>query len=257
MSRFVKLEFEGEGENRGRSRLQPRDEEFYLEEARQALAAGRFERALRTFSRVLEFNPRCLAAWAGQVRMLIELEEFEEANRWADKALEVLPGEPELLAVKAVVMGRLGDLDAALSYSDAAVAERGGVPEAWLCRGDVLLACRERRAGFCFEKAMELSPSDWLIPWLASRIHFFYEKFSLALKFSQQALALDGAQSVVWLQLGRCQWALGLATQARLSLEQSRQLNPDCEATRAALAEIASPGLWRHLRNFWRRLFSS
>ena len=36
------------------------------------------------------------------MRALIELEEFQEAKLWADKALERFPNEPELLAAKAV-----------------------------------------------------------------------------------------------------------------------------------------------------------
>ena len=38
--------------------------------------------------------------------MLIELAEYREAKIWADKALERFPHEPELLAAKAVALGR-------------------------------------------------------------------------------------------------------------------------------------------------------
>jgi tetratricopeptide (TPR) repeat protein len=77
--------------------------------------------------------------------MLIELGEFREAKLWADKALERFPNEPELLAAKAVALGRSGDLQGALAFSDASIEERGDTPYVWLARGDVMLARAESR----------------------------------------------------------------------------------------------------------------
>ena len=123
MSRFVNLEFGDESE---RHSPEPqsglgKDETYYLGEARSAFENGKFETALRYFSKVLEFNPRNPAAWTGQVQMLIEMGECHEAKLWADKALEQFPHEPELLAAKAVALGRAGDLQGALVFSDASI----------------------------------------------------------------------------------------------------------------------------------------
>src|SRR5216683_8292380 len=109
MSRFSNLEFSGESENQSQQpKALVKDEAYYYAEARAAFENGNFEAALRLFSKVLEFNPENAAAWTGQVRMLIELGEFGEAKLWADKALEHFPREPELLAAKAVALGRTG-----------------------------------------------------------------------------------------------------------------------------------------------------
>src|SRR5438094_8960888 len=162
MSRFVNLEFGGESEDHSQDaqKALSKDEAYYSAEARAAFENGNFEAALRLFSKVLEFNPENAAAWTGQVRMLIELGEFGEAKLWADKALERFPHEPELLAAKAVALGRGGDLQGALAFSDAATEERGDTPYVWLARGDVLLAREETRADYCFEKALLLAPHD-------------------------------------------------------------------------------------------------
>jgi tetratricopeptide (TPR) repeat protein len=121
----------------------------------------------------------------------------------------------------------------------------------------VLLARKEKRADYCFEKALLLAPAEWLWHWLAARIRFFYRQFSLALKHAQQAIKLDAQQSVVWLQLGLCQQMLGLLEPAQLSFEQARQLNPGCgEATRA-LSQLERAGSWARLRSRFRRFFSS
>src|SRR5881394_2112149 len=126
MSRFNNLEFGEEFEGQLQSLRQPgsqprlaKDENYYLTQAQTAFENGQFEEALRRYAKVLEFDPRNASAWTGQVRMLIELNEFEEAGKWANKALERFPDEPELLAAKAVALARLGDLEGAVAYSDA------------------------------------------------------------------------------------------------------------------------------------------
>src|SRR2546430_3691405 len=182
MGRFVNLEFDGDSQERRAEKPALKDEAYYLAEARTAFEAGSFEAALRLYSKVLEFNPQNVAAWTGQVRMLIELNEFKEAKLWADKALERFPHEPELLAAKAVALGRGGDLQGALAFSDASIEERGDTPYVWLARGDVLLARAEQRANYCFEKALLLAPRDWFIAWLAARIRYFHDQFALAMK---------------------------------------------------------------------------
>jgi tetratricopeptide (TPR) repeat protein len=258
MSRFVNLEF-GDGAE-GRAQEAPhgpvRDEAFFLAEARGAFENGRFESALRHFSKVLEFNPRNAAAWTGQVRMLIELGEFREAKLWADKALEQFPHEPELLAAKAVALGRTGDLQGALAFSDASIEERGDTPYIWLARGDVLSARREPRADYCFDKALLLAPKDWFIAWLAARIRHYYQQFALALKLMQQAVEWNAGHFLLWLELGRCQEALGLAGAATVSFSRARELNPRSDEVRAALVHVSKTGLWLRLCGLWHQLFN-
>src|SRR6516225_7008664 len=223
MSRFVNLELGGESEDQPQQSPSElvKDEAYYLAAARAAFENGNFEQGLRFYSKVLEYNPKNVVAWTGQVRMLIELGEFREAKLWADKALERFPNEPELLAAKAVALGRTGDLQGALAFSDASIEERGDTPYVWLARGDVMLARREPRADYCFEKALLLAPRDWFIAWLAARIRYYYKQFSLALKLLQQAVELNAVHFLLWLELGRCQQALGLVSLAESSFTQA------------------------------------
>lgn len=255
MSRFNNLEFGDQLEGQPLHRPVVKDEHYYLEDARTAFAQGHFEHALRAYAKVLEFNAKNATAWTGQVRMLIELKEFSEAKLWADKALESFPNEPELLAAKGVALARSGDLKAALVFSDAAVEARGETPYVWMARGDVLLAREEKRADFCFEKALTLAPRDWFLHWLNSRVYYFYKKFSRAFKLAQQALALDAGQAILWLQYGRCQLALGLIDPASNSFEQARQLGAQCLPTEAEMSQISDGGLWLRLCGRWRQWF--
>ena len=256
MSRFENLEFSNESE--GQSRQQQtlvKDEVYYLAEARAAFENADFEPGLRLYSKVLEFNPANAIAWTGQVRMLIELGEFREAKLWADKALERFPNEPELLAAKAVALGRTGDLQGAMTFSDASIEERGDTPYIWLARGDVLLARKEARADYCFDKALLLAPRDWFTTWLAARIRYYYKQFALAIKLLQQAVEWNATRFVLWLELGRCQQAVGLAGPARNSYLQARQLNPCSHQANEALTKLSTSDLASRALGWWRRLF--
>lgn len=258
MSRFINLELGDEYEDRAHQEenVPVKDEAYYLARARLAFENGDFESGLRLYSKVLEFNPENAAAWTGQVRMLIELGEFREARLWADKALEKFPHEPELLAAKAVALGREGDLQGALAFSDASIEERGDTPYIWLARGDVLLAREESRAQYCFDKAMLLAPKDWFVAWLAARIRYYYDQFALALKLIQKAVELNAGHFLLWLELGRCQHALGLIGPARNSYTQAEQLNPHHPEISVALARLSESGLTSRLRGWWRRHFT-
>jgi tetratricopeptide (TPR) repeat protein len=255
MSRFGNLEFEGGREEESQARSSVRDEHYYLSEAQQAYENGEFEKGLLSYSRVLEYNPSNVAAWIGQARMFIELERFEEANNWADQALERFPNEPEVFAVKAVALGRLGQVQEAMAFSDASIEGHGSTPYVWLARGDVLLAGGEDRAEGCFAKALALAVQDWFARWLAARIYHFYKKLTQALKYAQQALALASDRSVVWLQLGLCQQGLGLIGPAQHSFTQARDLNPQSREARRALATVSAAGPLAYLKGLWRQLF--
>ena len=257
MSRFGNLEL---GSNEFEDQWQQqkplaKDEAYYLGEARAAYENGEFEKALRAYSKVLEFNPQNAAAWTAQVRMLIELGEYREAKLWADKALERFASWPELLAAKAVALARGGDLQGALAFSDASIEERGDTPYVWLARGDVLLARKEQRADYCFEKALLLAPKDWFTAWLAARIRFYYHQFALALTLLQQAVEWNAGNFILWLDLGHCQRELGMVSLAHTSFTQARQLNPACDQAQAALIQLSGTGIFTRAAGWFRQLF--
>jgi tetratricopeptide (TPR) repeat protein len=119
----------------------------------------------------------------------------------------------------------------------------------------VLLARQERRAEFCFEKALILAGKDWFITWLAARIRAFYRQFSLALKLVQQALELKPDHPVLWLFAGTCQRELGLVGAAENSFRQAIELNPRCQEARLALGELGQAGLGARVSGWWKRQF--
>jgi tetratricopeptide (TPR) repeat protein len=256
MSRFGNLEFEDQPEQfSDLDTPSLKDESHYMREARDSFENADFEKALRYHAKALEFNPANAAAFAGQVRALIELGELHEALLWSGKALEQFPHDSELLALKAMALGRSGDLDGALAFSDAAVEERGNTPTVWLARADVLLSRGEARAEFCFDKAQAQAPGDWFITWLAARIRAFHEQYLAAMRLLERAIQQDATHFVLWLDLGNCQNKLGLAGASQVSFARAIELNPLCEAARHGRIRAQSIGPLARLAGFCRSLF--
>jgi tetratricopeptide (TPR) repeat protein len=256
MSRFVNLEFGGQaGEHPpAQSPALVKDEAFYQREAQTAFEEGDFQRALRSYSKILETNPNNAAAWTAQARMLIELDQCDDAKVWADKALERFPREADLLASKAVILARRGETQDALAFSDAAVGENGASPYVWLARADVLMTARETLADYCIDKAMMFAPNDWLTAWQGARVRMRHGQFSLALRLLRQAVEWNPGHFTPWLELGRCQQALGLAGAAKKSFSQALELNRQNPAAAEAMSRLASQGAGNRLRGWWRRL---
>lgn len=253
VSRFSKLEIEAKGKAAVRPEESLKGESHYFEEAEALFRKGDYESALRFYAKVLEHNPSRAAAWSGQVRMLIELGEFPEARLWADKALERFPKDPELLAAKAVALGRLGDLHAALAYSDASFEEKGDTAYVWLARGDIMLARKQKRAVACFERARLLSNKDWFVEWLISRIYFHYRQFASALASVQSVLCAEAGLAQIWIHAGLCQQELGMTAVALGSYQHACQLDPLQDKPRVLYRALSEAGWWNTIRARWYR----
>ena len=150
-----------------------------------------------------------------------------------------------------MALGRLGETDVALAFSDAALDQPGDSAFVWLARGDVLLARRERKVDPCFDRALQLAPGDWLVRWLAARIRAHWKQFAAALKLVQEAAALSPDRFVLWLLCGQCQWALGLADAASTSFHQVLALNPQCREADAGLIQLRNTGWFSRLLSRW------
>ena len=126
--RFDKLEFERPPDRPAKQDAQPRvdkDEKYWAKLADDNRRTGSYESALRFYSRALEVDKTLVSAWVGQVQMLVQLQEYPQASLWSAKALEIFPGNGELMASQAQAECRMGNTKKAFSLSDAALRQRG------------------------------------------------------------------------------------------------------------------------------------
>jgi len=259
MGRFSNLEFDGREPLREEPRQtgEIRDDSYYLKSADQEFRLANYDRALRYYSRALEYNANVQAAWVGQVQMLTELGEYKEAKLWADKALELHRDSAELLSVKSVVWARQGDPQKAIEFSDAALGQRGLSPLVWLARGEALMAARQANDEHCLEKAASESKQDWFIQLRIARVFYAYRQFAQAMTWISKAVKQEPGAPFALHVLGDCQLALGFASSAEHSYRQALSIRRDFPLSQAALDALEGRGflgrLWTGVRALLRR----
>ena len=248
MDRFSQLEFGEVSPERKRAQGEPiRDASYFHKEALKYWLSGDFELALRNYSRVLEKNSTVFDAWVGQVLMLIELGEYREAIVWADKALELFPEHPELLAVKAVACCRDSKMEKAIAYSDNSISKENITSRVWLARAEILLNRKSSIAENCISKAIGIAGNIApVIKLEAARLLRKKGSYSAAIGHLNGVVKVFPKSALAWYELGSCQSKLGF-TEARATLEQSLKLRPDWSVAKTALARCGGRGFFSRL----------
>ena len=255
--RFANLEFDA-GEQGERQAAEQhtlgKTAHDFLAQAYAESRCGRYEPALRSYTRALREDRAVIPAWVGQVQMLVQLGEYHEARVWSDKALELFRNNGELLAAKAQACVRLEDGKAALACSDASLAAAGSSALRWIVRGEVLLAAEEPHSEDCFQKALSESAADWFDRVMIARVYMFYERFTNAMCYLKEAIEREPTQGYTWFELGNCQRVLALEAAARTSYQRCLELRPDYrEADRVLLEMAAATPFLSRLRGLFRR----
>ena len=256
MPRFDRLEFgqptpdEPDADEPKLSRSH--DERHWLKQADTNRRKGQYENALRFYSRALEENKAMVAAWTGQVQMLVLLNEVPEADLWARKALEIFSGNGELLAARAQSLCRIGDKKQAMPLCDAALAAAGKSAYRWQVRGELMVATKQSLDTHCFDKAQEVE-RDWLVPLESALIYLHYGFASRAQVRARQAVESAPDQFYCWYVRGCAEAELNFERQARESFETCLKLCPRHVDATAGLENLQRG--WS-LKRTLRRLFS-
>lgn len=245
MSRFSKLELDATLKKEKEDALsQPIEEGFdavyYFQKAEELFNLGEYEQSLRYYSRALSMDNSLVSAWVGQVRGLIKLGEYREAEIWANKGLEFFKDDPGLIATKAVIYSKFGLYKEAIALSDASLAQKGKPLNSylWLARGEIFLAKGSKNASFCFDKAIELSKDSWACYQEVGLIYLEAKYYSKALQYLKEAAARYSVSPYLWLKIGFCYQRLGFSKQARESFEQALKLNPTYKPALRAYSKI-------------------
>ncbi len=247
MDRFSQLEFGESNPQKQPNGETVRNAKYYYDSAVKYWLNGDFEVALRNYSRTLEKNNSIFEAWAGQVQMLIELEEYFEAKVWADKALEFFPENPELLSLKAVACARDGQMEKAVAYSDDSVTKDNLTARVWLARAEIMQEHKGAVADTCLSKAVKLdSDSNPIVKLEAARLLRRWGQYGNAIQYLNYVLQKFPDSALAWYELGCCQMKLG-RPEARETLEQCVNLQPQWEIAKQMLRKCGRGGFFRRL----------
>lgn len=239
MSRFHRLEFDVPGAKRPAETPEALLQPDALHDADTHRRAGRFEDALRCYSRALEFDRSLVVAWLGQCQMLIQLGEYPEAELWSRKALEIFREYGDLMASRAQALCRMGVWHEAQPLSDASLAAREETAYRWMVRGEIMLRRNESTDVACFDKAQGVE-ADWLVPLEVARVYVHYRQFAKALPRVRFALQKATDQPWAWFTQAAIEEELGLLGDAEKSYSRCLELAPKHHDARLRLIELQS-----------------
>ncbi len=177
------------------------------------------------YSRALELDRSLVAGWVGQVQMLVQLDEYPEADLWSRKGLELFPNNGELMAGRAQAFCRMGDMKQAHALCDGSLQQAGQSAYRWLVRGEIMVAARQDMDRYCFDKAQELD-ADWLVPLEAARIELYYRRPEQSPGPNPPRAGDAPEAHYAWYVQGICQSELGLTRAARESFQRCLELSP-------------------------------
>jgi tetratricopeptide (TPR) repeat protein len=156
-----------------------------LAAAQDSYFRGYYLDGLKYYAKVLSQDPKRIAAWVGQVRILVDVGQYKGAIYWAEKAGE-LSGSKKLFSfVRALALAHEGRIGEAKTIINVPVGKDES-PMMWLLRGEVLIRIRinliqkiftpykgigRLGAFFCFVKALG---DDQYDPFINQRIGLAY-----------------------------------------------------------------------------------
>ena len=257
MARFDKLELESGSPRQPErpSKSKPvREQVPWIDQAIEERRCGNYENALRLYSRALEDDKSLVNGWVGQVQMLVVLEEAVEAELWSRKALELFPGNGDLLAGRAQGMHRSGNAQQAMGLSDSSLKATGQSAYRWLVRGELMAATKQETDRHCFDKAVE-NDKDWLVPLEIAQVYLRLEMPSRALERVRRAVEMAPDRFFPWYIQGETERELGLESAARKSLQRCLELCPNHDEADRSLRSLDQGG-WSCGR-VWRRVFGN
>lgn len=264
MGRFSKLETET-GRPKATAEAQPAvagarevqdetyDYGYYVDKADAHYFSGRYDQALRMYSRALQVENAQVYPWVGQILSLLAMGQVKEGDLWAGRAIELFPDDPTLLSLRALVYAHKGMLNRAIGASDYAMS-RGSSPVAWTARGEILLRAKNKNAPFCFDKAIEeANKDDFRIAMHIGLIQYRHKHYSAALQYFRRALAIETGNAYLWYHVGRCYYRLTFSDQAIEAFGRALEIDPEYRDAERALGDAKSSSfVTRMFRRFFR-----
>jgi len=226
---------------------------YYVEEADKQYFTGRYDKALRIYSRALQVDNSQIYPWVGQVFSLLAMNQIKEADLWVTRAIGLFPEDATLLSLRALIYAHKGMMNRAIGASDYALS-RGGTAYAWMARGEILLRAKNKNAPFCFDKALEVAGADnWKVAMHVGLVYFRRRMYSSALDFFRRACVVEMGNYHLWYHLGRCYYYLSFRNEAIEAFNRALEIHPECREAERGLADVKSSNFVTRL---FRRLFS-
>ena len=179
------------------TKISPKDSNTWAMQSRIFHLAGRDDEALLADKQALHLDPDNIWARQGQVKVLIDSGQYNDALDACNRALTVqtitATQHAHLLASKAHILYNLGRHEEALAASEEAIQMDGAQPHTWELMGDSLgMLHRYSEALDAENKALQLDPKSPTVWGAKGKWLYFLDRQLEALAAYDEALCLAG-----------------------------------------------------------------
>ena len=189
---------------------------------------GRYEDAITSYDKALQFKPDKDQAWCNRGNALFDLERFEDAIASYDKALQFKPDDDDAWYNRGNALGDLGQFEDAITSYDKALQFKPDDDAAWNNRGNALgnLGRYEEEIA-SYDKALQFKP-DYEQAWnnrgsaLGDLGHF-----EDAITSYDKALEFKPDDEMAWYNRGIALRNLGRYEDAIASYDKALEINPE------------------------------
>lgn len=227
-----------------------------LHQAQEAYFRGHYLDALKRYAQALAKDVREPSAWVGQVRILVDVGEYESAIYWAEKGYESCSGEKMLSFVKAFALAHAGRIDEAKTLINVPV-EKNEAPMLWLLRGEVLIRVRisfvqkiftpykgigRLGAFFCFVRALSHDQFDPFINQRIGLAHMLMKNSDRALEHLNLSLRAVSDNPLTLYGIAQCCRMKRDHDQALNYVKKAIAGNPKLDCAFELLERLHGPG---------------
>ncbi|MEL4898049.1 tetratricopeptide repeat protein [Crocosphaera sp. Alani8] len=192
---------------------------------------GRLDEAILSYDKALEFKPDDDAAWYNRGIALKNLGRLDEAILSYDKAIEIKPDDDAAWYNRGIALKNLGRLDEAILSYDKALEFKPDDDAAWYNRGIALKNLgRLDEAILSYDKALEFKPDDdaaWYNRGIALKN---LGRLDEAILSYDKAIEIKPDYDAAWYNRGNALDDLGRLDEAILSYDKALEFKPDYDA---------------------------
>jgi len=208
-------------------RTWPKNEQAHLLLGIAHYYRGDAQASCLAFERTLSINPGNADAWHNLGNALVRQGRDSEAVNAFDKALEITPKRDDASYNLALCLRRLGELDAARAELEKLLARKPRHPAAWSALGLVQQDQEDFAAAMAsYDTCLELEPNSLIALQNKSVILRQRKAYAEAVRYSEQAVAINPDLANVHQNLGSAYAALGQADKAIDAFQRAVDLEP-------------------------------
>jgi tetratricopeptide (TPR) repeat protein len=202
-----------------------------LELANLLVAAQKYEAALASFDKFLEFQPDLHHTWYLRGTVLQELGRFEEAVASFDKFLEFQPDNHVAWNIRGIALEGLGKFEEAIASYDQALKIQPDNHTAWNIRGGALENLEQfEEAVASYDRALKIQPDNHAA-WNSRGIALDdLGRFEEAIASYDKSLKIQPNNHAAWNSRGIALWSLRRFEEAVASYDKSLKIQPNNHA---------------------------